>query len=124
MRRSQSSYLLYLILVCVAQAGCASTPSVLNVRNWIPGSSAKAGQALDAQLSLARLSERHGDPDAAEKIYQAVLKKDPQNQLAHHRLGVLAAKSGQLDKASEYLDAAARLGPPSGPLLNDIGFNL
>jgi len=125
MRRSQFSSFWSLILVCVVQAGCANTPAVSNLTNWIPGRAEKVNpQALDAQLSLARLSERHGDPGTAEKIYQAALKKDPQNQLAHHRLGVLAAKTGQLDRAAEYLDAAARLGPPSAALLNDIGYNL
>ncbi len=124
MRRSPSWYLLSLILACAAQAGCAGTPAITNVSNWMPGWPAKPSQTLDAQLSLGRLSERHGDAGTAERIYQAVLKKDPQNQLAHHRLGVLAAKRGQVDQAAGYLDAAARLGPPSGALLNDIGFNL
>lgn len=124
MRRSPSWSLLSLILVCAAQAGCAGTPAITKVSNWMPGWPAKPSQTLDAQLSLGRLSERHGDPETAERIYQAVLKKDPQNQLAHHRLGVLAAKRGQVDQAVGYLDAAVRLGPPSGALLNDIGFNL
>jgi len=124
MRRSQLWYLLYLILLCAAQAGCAGTPASTKVSNWIPGWPAKPSQTLDAQLSLGRLSERHGDAETAEQIYLAVLKKDPQNQLAHHRLGVLAAKRGQLDQAAGYLDAAAQLGSPSGALLNDIGFNL
>ena len=35
-------------------------------------------------------------PAPREQIYQAVLTKDPQNQLALHRLGVLAAKSGRV----------------------------
>jgi Tfp pilus assembly protein PilF len=90
----------------------------------MPGKAAKSNQSLDAQLSMARLSERHGDADTAERIYQAVLTKQPQNQLALHRLGVLAAKTGEHEQAARHFDAAARLGPPSAELLNDIGFNL
>ena len=39
---------------------------------------------FESELSLARLSERHGQADQAQKIYQAVLRTDPKNQLAHH----------------------------------------
>jgi len=58
---------------------------------------------------MARLSERHGDPRTAEQIYLAVLKKNPQNQLAHHRLGVLSAKAREHDKAGRISEC----GPPS-----------
>lgn len=112
---------LCLVLAAVATAGCASLPGASSL---VPGGAAKANQTLEAQLAMARLSERHGDAPTAEKIYQAVLQKNPQNQLALHRLGVLAAKVGEHDKAAEHLNAAAQLGPPSSELLNDIGFNL
>ena len=112
---------LCLMLVAAATAGCASMPGLTSL---MPGGAAKPNQTLDAQLSMARLSERHGDARTAEQIYQAVLTKQPQNQLALHRLGVLAAKAGEHDKAAEYFNAAAQLGPPSAELLNDIGFNL
>jgi Tfp pilus assembly protein PilF len=94
------------------------------MRGLVPGAAAKANQTLDAQLSMARLSERQGDSRTAEQIYLAVLKQQPQNQLALHRLGVLAANSREHEKAAEYLTAATRVGPPSAELLNDIGFNL
>jgi Tfp pilus assembly protein PilF len=112
---------LCLLLVAVVTAGCASLPGASSL---MPGGAAKTNQTLDAQLAMARLSERHGDARTAEQIYQAVLQKDPQNRLCLHRLGVLAAKVGEHDKAAEHLNAAAQLGPPSSELLNDIGFNL
>ncbi len=112
---------LCLILGAATTAGCASVPGLTSL---MPGGVAKPNQTLDAQVSLARLSERQGDARTAEQIYQVVLTKDPQNQLALHRLGVLAAKSGDPEKAAEYFNAAAQVGPPSPELLNDIGFNL
>lgn len=112
---------LCLVLAAVATAGCAGLP---DARSLMPGGTAKANQTLESQLALARLSERHGDTRTAEQIYTKVLQKDPGNQLALHRLGVLAARIGENEKAAEHLEAAARLGPPSSELLNDIGFNL
>ncbi|MCU0979832.1 MAG: tetratricopeptide repeat protein [Pirellulaceae bacterium] len=121
MRCKRRWALLCLMLSAAATAGCASLPGLTRL---MPGGTAKSNQTLDAQLSMARLSERHGDAHTAERIYQAVLTKQPQNQLALHRLGVLAAKTGENEQAAKHFDAAAQLGPPSAELLNDIGFNL
>ena len=113
--------LLCLILAVTVPAGCSSLPGAGRL---LPGATARANQTLDSQLAMARLSERHGDTRTAEQIYLAVLEKDPRNQLAHHRLGVLAAKNREHEQAAEYLDAATRLGTPSSELLNDVAFNL
>lgn len=113
--------LLGLMLAVAATAGCASMPRFTSL---MPGKAVTAAQNLDSQLSFARLSERHGDTQTAERIYQAVLTKQPQNQLALHRLGVLAAKTSEHEKAAEHFQAAVQAGPPSAELLNDIGFNL
>ena len=121
MRCKRRWALLCLMLSAAATAGCASLPGLTRL---MPGGTAKSNQTLDAQLSMARLSERHGDAHTAERIYQAVLAKQPQNQLALHRLGVLAAKAGENEQAAKHFDAAAQLGSPSAELLNDIGFNL
>jgi len=102
-------------------SGCASLPSLTSL---MPSKVAASPQNLEAQLSLARLSERQGDVQTAERIYQAVLAKQPQNQLVLHRLGVLAAKANDPEQAAQYFQAASQAGPPSAELLNDIGFNL
>ena len=112
---------LCLMLAATATAGCASMPGITSL---LPGKAVTAPQNLDAQVSFARLSERQGDTSTAERIYQAVLTKQPQHQLALHRLGVLAAKASEHEKAAEYFQQAAQAGPPSAELLNDIGFNL
>lgn len=112
---------LCLVLAAVATAGCASLPPASSL---MPGGAAKTNQTLESQLAMARLSERHGETRTAEQIYRGVLQQDPRNQLALHRLGVLAGQIGENEKAAEHLEAAAQVGPPSSELLNDIGFNL
>jgi Tfp pilus assembly protein PilF len=75
-------------------------------------------------MSLARLSERHGAIDRAERIYLEVLREEPLNQQANHRLGVIAVRNGQFAKAEQHLQTAAKSGPASPELLNDIGYTL
>jgi Flp pilus assembly protein TadD len=79
-------------------------------------------EQLETQLSLARLSERHGQNDQAQSIYQAVLKKTPENQLAHHRLGVMAAQDSRFEEAEAHFQRAAEVAPPTVELFNDMGY--
>lgn len=104
--------------------GCAGIPRPSFVQSLLPETREKSLQKMDAQLSLARLSERNGDKQTAEQIYQSVLKKYPPNQMVHHRLGVLAAEKTHFEEAASHFDTAAQLGPPSSELVNDIGYNL
>lgn len=113
-----------LALGALGLTGCGQIPRPSLVQNLLPGAQEKSSQKLDAQLSLARLSERTGDKQTAEQIYQAALKNYPPNQLVHHRLGVLAAQQSRFEEAAEHFDTAARLGPPSSDLMNDFGYNL
>jgi Tfp pilus assembly protein PilF len=77
---------------------------------------------LDRQLALARLSERHGQLDQASKIYSKVLSRDPNHLTAHHRLGVVETRRGQLEAATAHFSAAAQIQPPSAELLSDMGY--
>lgn len=104
--------------------GCARLRATPVVQNLLPGHKEQSVQAFDAQLSLARLSERNGDKQMAEQIYRTLEKKEPGNQLIQHRLGVLEAEKSRYAEAAKHFDMAARLGPPSSELLNDIGYNL
>ncbi len=113
-----------LALGALLLSGCARLRATPVVQNLVPGAKEKSRQAFEAQLSLARLSERNGDKQTAEQIYRLLSKSDPDNQLIRHRLGVLAAEKSRFEEAAEYFDSAARLGPPSSELLNDIGYNL
>lgn len=113
-----------LALGALLLSGCARLRATSVVQNLLPGAKEKSRQAFEAQLSLARLTERNGDKQAAEQIYRLLSKSAPDNQLVRHRLGVLAAEKSRFEEAAEHFDSAARLGPPSSELLNDIGYNL
>ena len=77
---------------------------------------------LARQLALARLSERHGQMDQASKIYHKVLTQNPKHLVAHHRLGVVETRQGQLESALQHFTVAAQMQPPSSELLSDMGY--
>lgn len=112
---------LLVVVVVVAMTGCANMPGI---KGLLPGRTAQTEQQREAYLAMGRLSERQGDAQTAGKIYEAILSKEPQNSVVLHRLGVLAAKNREHDKAAEYFDAAAKAATPSAELLNDTGYNL
>lgn len=76
------------------------------------------------ELSLARLSERQDKTESAERIYHSVLKAQPDNVVANHRLGVLAAKRGLHDEAVQYFQTAEAAGLRSAEFYNDYGYLL
>ena len=59
-------------------------------------------QPLESVACLARLSERHGKPDDASRLYRYILNKEPNHQTAHHRLGVIAAKEANFEQAESH----------------------
>lgn len=77
---------------------------------------------FDRDLSIARLSERHDEVPKAKKIYLAILKRDPQNQEALHRMGVIAAQEGRTSEALNYIESALAQGNASAELLGDLGY--
>ena len=117
----------------VGLIGCRSVESVGSTGE--PGSSSTAGpfsklslghrsKSNDRVLSLARLMERHGRHEEAEKVYLGVLESDPQDRTACHRLGCLAVRRGEHDQGWEYFHRAASNGDGSAQLLNDMGYLL
>lgn len=79
---------------------------------------------FESQLSMARLNERHGQHDSAIKIYNAVLEKQPNNQLAHHRLAIIAAGNGDYVAADQHFSNALKAGPRTPDLMCDVGYCL
>ena len=77
---------------------------------------------MDRQLSMARLGERHGQVTTAEKIYQEVIVDHPQNVIALHRLGVMAAKDHRLDEANDLFQKALEQEPENVEILVDLGY--
>lgn len=96
--------------------GCATVPDVL------PFGSAKNASVVGRQLSLARLSERHGQQGAAERIYQQVLAEDSDNAQALHRMGVIAAREDRLDDAMDLFNRAKLADPNNAALMADLGY--
>jgi tetratricopeptide (TPR) repeat protein len=78
--------------------------------------------SVDSKLAFARLCERHGELDQARTVYEGVLKQDPSNQRACHRLGVVTARQGDYQKAEQLLTKAAELSQPDAELLCDLGY--
>lgn len=105
------------VLYLQACLGCATTQNAEQRR-------LADRQSLDAQLSLARLSERHGKLDFAKQIYENALESAPNNVVAHHRLAVIDARQGRLDQADKHFKAAMKSGRPSVELLSDYGYAL
>ena len=101
-----------------ATAGCSLTPS-LPKWQW-PWAARR--QELDRALSVARLTERQGNLDEAMITYRKILEADPDNVLAHHRVGVVAVKERRFEDARLSFETAMRLAEPNAELLNDVGY--
>ena len=108
------------VIAIASPADAQSFP--LNLFGKSKGAASAESGPLDRQLALARLSERHGQLDQAGKIYSTILSNEPNHLTAHHRLGVVQTKQGQLESATAHFEAAAQLQPPSAELLSDMGY--
>lgn len=112
------------LAVCVysvallATTGCSLTPSMPKWQwPWVA-----RRQELDRALSLARLTERQGNLDEAMITYRKILEADPDNVLAHHRVGAVAVKERRFDDARTSFETAMKLAEPNAELLNDVGY--
>jgi len=90
----------------------------------LPASFTKSvsGKQYQRELSMARLQERHGQSAPAAAVYRKVLVADPGNAIAHHRLGVIAARDELYDEAIKHFDAATKDGNTSAELMADLGY--
>lgn len=82
----------------------------------------EANPASSGQLALARLSERRGQPEAAERMYRKLLDEEPDNPVPYHRLAVMNARQGRFDEANKLFEDALRLAPRDARLLSDVGY--
>ena len=74
-------------------------------------------------LAMARLSERRGQPDQAKQLYQVVIRKEPDNLVPYHRLGVMFAQDRDYQKSEAYFRKACEINPTDPKLLSDIGYS-
>src|SRR5437867_3102353 len=91
MNRSHAPIARWLSCWLLACCGCAVWPGT--------PSTPDLSQAGGSRLDMAQMSERLGRPDLAEKFYRDVLAQQPDHQLAHHRLAVLAGRDGRWQEA-------------------------
>jgi Flp pilus assembly protein TadD len=111
------------VVSAVLLAGCRQVP--LRNDNGAPDlkpQTAKKDDKLDSQLSLARLSERHGQNDYAAQVYEAILRQKPRTVEAHHRLAVIASQKQDYETAERHFQQALEYGPRNPQLLADIGY--
>ncbi len=106
-------------LLFVALSGCALTSTLPE----LPTAENLARKEKQT-ISLAQLAEQRGQDADAKHIYEELIKKNPKHQLAHHRLGVMAAKNGKYTEADEHFFQAYEIGPKSPQLLSDMGYRL
>jgi len=107
-----------LLISMLTSVGC----STLSLQK--PNPLASKDERADSQMSLARLYERKNQSEQAEQLYRQIVAKDPRNQDAHHRLGVISAKRNRFDEAQRHFETAMSLGPAKVELLNDVGYSL
>jgi predicted Zn-dependent protease len=78
---------------------------------------------LDLQFQLGSLYERAGDQKAAEDMFLALLKKDPEHAPSLNYLGYMWAESGKnLDQAHEMLVRAVGHEPNNGAYVDSLGW--
>lgn len=107
-----------LLITAVCLPGCATLKTAqLPFRN-----SRKTAEQHERVISIARLMERNGKAGDAQKLYQEIVKQDPKHSVAHHRLGILAARRGEHQEALEAFAQARQTGGDTVELRNDIGY--
>jgi len=115
-------YARFLPLAVMLSAGLLA-PGCASIGKNI-ASQKKEDEKLLSQLSLARLTERHGQAEQARQIYKAILRDNPDNQTSYHRLAILSAEDGDMEGAAQNFEKAVVLGDPSSDLLRDYGYLL
>ena len=81
-------------------------------------------QDLRAKNNIADIKYKEGNYAEAEKIWNEIIKKNPNMAEANLNLGLVALNSGDLDKAASYFGKAgtcAEYGEAMGTLLTNQG---
>ncbi len=115
-----SNYLLLLVSILLATAGCATIRSG-DVSEMLSNEAVQK-KPLDSQLAMARLCERRGENEQARGIYQQILRESPEHPAALHRLAVVFTRENQRAEARQYFSEAAKLLPNSAEVNNDRGY--
>ncbi|MCH7688970.1 MAG: tetratricopeptide repeat protein, partial [Planctomycetes bacterium] len=79
--------------------------------------------AIEDYLRRGHIAGRQGRIEEAKKFYDLVLRTDPDNVTAHHRLAVIADKQQNFQTAERHYQTALRHRPYDSDLLADIGYS-
>jgi Tfp pilus assembly protein PilF len=82
-----------------------------------------SGKQVDSDLKLAHAALRAGRLDEAKSLYQLVLRGDPRNASAHHRLATIADQQRDFRAASQHYAVALQQRPHDAALLSDVGWS-
>lgn len=105
----------------VAKKSSGPEGSPISDKGTAPHKTAHADK-FGSQLSLARLSERHGQYENAAQLYEAILRKEPKNLGAHQRLAVISARDGKYADAEIHFQKAGELGADDAEFWSDRGY--
>jgi hypothetical protein len=98
--------------------------SYANVAAMPHNQTAPAGPDLTRLLHKAHAAHVEGALRQAERLYKAILERDPDNFDVLHCLGMLHHQKGQLAHAQKFLSAALKLNPQSAEALSNYGLVL
>lgn len=122
--KSTAATLTLALLGTVAVSGChQAAQRASSIASTLPIPS-KQIEDYETRLSIARQDERKGKTKAARKAYEKLVKENPTNPLVYHRLGIIAAGSGEFDTANGNFRRAYELAPENAELLADWGYSL
>jgi len=79
-------------------------------------------QQRSVLFAKARLLEADGQPAQAVALYEQLLKSDPQHRDARHRLAVVCAEQGELERADDCFQRLLDEGQASAELHADYGY--
>jgi tetratricopeptide (TPR) repeat protein len=122
--KSTATSLTLALLGIVAVSGCHQTAQ--RGSSIVSSLPAPSGQIEDyeTRLSIALLDEQNGETKAAKQAYEKLVKDNPTNASVYHRLGIIAAGSGDFDTANGNFRRADELAPENAELLADWGYSL
>ncbi|MFT4557325.1 MAG: tetratricopeptide (TPR) repeat protein [Planctomycetaceae bacterium] len=122
--KSTAASLTLALLGTVAVSGChQAAQRASSIASSLPVPSRQI-EDYETRLSIARQDERKGKTKAAKKAYEKLVTDNPTNPLVYHRLGIIAAASGDFDTANGNFRRAYELAPENAELLADWGYSL
>ena len=116
MLREKHCIISLLMYGAITLAGCTQA------RQLVQRVNPETKHKVETMLTLARAHESEGELKEAEQQYRDILKLDPENGAACHRLGVVMMNQGEADEGLLYLEQANLLLPDDADVVADLGY--